>query len=55
MPKRWDKLCESEGIHCQHTMHNEPHQNGVAEQANRTLAKRSTTMLNEVYLPASFW
>ena len=55
MPKEWNKFCESEGIHRQHTVRDEPHQNGVAEQANRTLAEGITTMLNEAHLPASFW
>lgn len=55
MPKVWEQFCESKGIHQKHTVHNKPHQNGVAEHANRTLAEGITTMLNEVHLPASFW
>lgn len=53
MPKEWDKFCESEGIHRQHTVRDEPHQNGVAERANRTLAEGITTMLNEAHLPST--
>ena len=36
-------------------MRAEPHQNGVAERANRTLVKGITTMLQEAKLPDSFW
>ena len=55
MSKEWNQLCEKEGIKRQHTLRSEPHQNGVAEQANRTLAEGITTMLNEAHLPPSFW
>ena len=43
------------GIARQHTTRNEPHQNGVAERANRTLAEGATSMLTEAHFPASFW
>jgi hypothetical protein len=43
------------GISRQHTVRNEPHQNGVAERANRTLEEGATAMLQESHLPASFW
>ncbi|THH02998.1 hypothetical protein EW145_g6619 [Phellinidium pouzarii] len=55
MPREWDHFCNSEGIHCQHTIRAEPHQNGVAERANWTLVEGITTMLNEAHLPATFW
>ena len=31
MSTEFDQLLAESGIHCQHTVHNEPHQNGVAE------------------------
>ena len=43
------------GIHVQHTLRNEPHQNGIAERANRTLAEGVTAILNEARLPPMFW
>ena len=55
MSKEWEDLCRREGIARQHTVRAEPHQNGVAERANRTLKEGITTMLNEAHLPASFW
>ncbi|THH05660.1 hypothetical protein EW145_g4631 [Phellinidium pouzarii] len=55
MPREWDQFCNSEGIHRQHTIRAEPHQNGVAERANWTLVEGITTMLNEAHLPATFW
>ena len=54
MSKEWDQFCAAAGIHRQHTIRDEPHQNDVAERANRTLAEGITTMLNEAHLPASF-
>ena len=36
MSKEWDQFCAAAGIHRQHTIKDEPHQNGVAERANRT-------------------
>ncbi|KAL5532213.1 hypothetical protein ACEPAF_5777 [Sanghuangporus sanghuang] len=53
--KEWDQFCITAGIHRQHTIRDKPHQNGVAERANRTLAEGITTMLNEAHLPSSFW
>ena len=44
-----------QGIQFQHTVRAEPHQNGVAERANRTIAEHVTSMLTESHLPASFW
>lgn len=51
----WDLFCATEGIHRQHTVHAEPHQNGVAERANCTLMEAVISMLNEAKLPGSFW
>jgi hypothetical protein len=39
----------------QHSEPNEPHQNGVAEKANRDIAAAATTMLVQAKLPPSFW
>jgi hypothetical protein len=39
------------GIARQHTVCNEPHQNGVAECANHTLEECATAMLQESHLP----
>lgn len=55
MSKAWDDFCVTKGIHRQHTVRNEPHQNGVAERANRTISEGITAMLNEAHLPESFW
>ena len=44
-----------QGIQFQHTVRAEPHQNGVAERANRTIAEHVTAMLTESHLPSSFW
>lgn len=55
MSKEFDSFLASAGIARQHTVRNEPHQNGVAERANRTLSEGVTTMLVEAKLPASFW
>src|ERR1700761_4007116 len=44
-----------QGIQFQHTVRAEPHQNGVAERANRTIAEHVTAMLTESHLPPSFW
>ncbi len=43
------------GIALQQTLRNEPHQNGVAERANRTLAEGIISLLTESNLPPSFW
>ena len=49
------EFCTREGIHRQHTEPDEPHQNGVAERANRSIAEGSTALLAQSKLPASFW
>src|SRR6202012_4504336 len=43
------------GILRHFTMRAEPHSNGVAERAIRSLANDATSMLYESQLPASFW
>src|ERR1700754_1380097 len=43
------------GILRRFTMRAEPHSNGVAERAIRSLANDATSMLYESQLPASFW
>ena len=55
MSKEWEELCTTSGIKRIHTLRAEPHQNGVAERANRTIKEGITTMLNEAGLPPSFW
>ena len=55
MSREFTEHLASCGIARQHTVRNEPHQNGVAERANRTLAEGITAMLSESRLPPSFW
>jgi len=55
MGKEYEKFCVDHGISRQHTEPNEPHQNGVAERANRDIADGATTLLVEAKLPPSFW
>ena len=55
MSNEFNAYLAAAGITRQHTVRNEPHQNGVAERANRTIAEGITAMLNEARLPASFW
>ena len=55
MSREWESFCSAKGIHRQHTVRAEPHQNGVAERANRTLMEGIIAMLNESKLPGSFW
>ena len=54
MSSEMEQFCSKAGIHCQHTVRAEPHQNGVAEHANRTISEGITTMLNKACLPSSF-
>ncbi len=51
----FDDYLKAAGIHCQHTVRNEPHQNGVAERANWTIGEGVTAILKELHLPPSFW
>ena len=39
MSKEFHAFCDAHGIERQHTVRNEPHQNGVAERFNRTAAE----------------
>ena len=55
MSNEWEAFCASHGIQRQHTVRAEPHQNGVAERANRTIMEHIIAMLNESKLPGSFW
>ena len=55
MSTEWESFCSANGIQRQHTVRAEPHQNGVAERANRTLHEGIISMLNESKLPGSFW
>ena len=55
MSEEFETFLATHGIARQHTLRDEPHQNGVAERANRTLVEGITTMLNESRLPPSFW
>src|SRR5262249_18588771 len=43
------------GITQRFTMRNEPHSNGVAERAIRSVSDTATAMLHESNLPSSFW
>ena len=53
--KEFNEFCANEGILRQHTEPNEPHQNGVAEHANKEIAAGATTLLVQAKLPPSFW
>ncbi len=55
MSTAFDDYLKAVGIHRQHTVCNEPHQNGVAEHANRTIGEGVTAILKESRLPPSFW
>ena len=54
MSNEMNQFCIDAGISRQHTVRNEPHQNGVTERANRTLAEGITALLAESNLPPSF-
>ena len=55
MSAEWEQFCVQHGIQRQHTVRAEPHQNGVAERANRTIMQHVIALLNESKLPGSFW
>ena len=55
MSNEWQAFCNDAGIRRQHTIRAEPHQNGVAERANRTIMEHALALLNEAKLPGSFW
>ncbi|KAL7278120.1 hypothetical protein ACG7TL_008091 [Trametes sanguinea] len=53
--REYNDFCAQHGIQRQHTEPDEPHQNGVAERANRTIAEGATALLSQSKLPPSFW
>ena len=53
--KEFEDYLARKGTKHRLTMHDTPKQNGVAEWLNRTLVKRSSTMLIESNLPSSLW
>ena len=55
MGQQYIDFCAQHGIHRQHTEPDEPHQNGVAERANRTTSEGATALLAQAKLPPSFW
>ena len=55
MSHEFEEFCINEGIKREHTLRAEPHQNGVAERANRSISESITTMLTEANLPSYFW
>ena len=54
MGKEYAAVCAEHSIHRQHTEPDEPHQNGVAEQANRTISEGATALLAQSKLPPLF-
>lgn len=48
-------FCSERGIHLEYTQTAEPHQNGVVERPNRTLAEGVISMLQQANLPPSWW
>ncbi|PIL36549.1 hypothetical protein GSI_00238 [Ganoderma sinense ZZ0214-1] len=54
MGQEYIDFCAEHGIR-QHTEPEEPDQNGVAEQANRTTSEGATALLAQAKLPPSFW
>ena len=50
MGRPFIEFCAREGIHRQHPEPDEPHQNGVAERANRSIAEGSTALLAQSML-----
>ena len=55
MSREWEAFCVEQGIQRQHTVRAEPHQNGIAERANRSIMEHTLALLNESKLPGSFW
>ena len=47
--------CQEHGIRVEHTMRNEPHQNGVAERPWRTLSSGIVAMLKDSGLGQQWW
>ena len=55
MSREFLQFTTQHGIQRRHSTWNRPQQNGLAEQANRTMGDRITAMLAESGLPFSFW
>lgn len=53
--KKVDAYLREHGIQHQLTIPYTPQQNGVAERANRTIAEKARSMLQEAGLPARYW
>jgi transposase InsO family protein len=53
--KKWDEFMARNGIRREFSVTNNPHQNGVAERANRTVVEMARTMLIGAHMPANFW
>jgi transposase InsO family protein len=55
MSQEFEAFCIDHGIQRQHTVRNQPQQNGVAERANRTMEEGIICMLHKLEMPPSFW
>ena len=53
--KQMTELCKELGIHHEETAPYTPHQNGVAERANRTICDRIRSIIAETGLPKALW
>jgi transposase InsO family protein len=55
MSNEFQKFLDECGISREHTVHNRPQQNGVAERANRLFAERIVALLEESGLSRKYW
>src|SRR6266702_3363115 len=55
MSGKFEAFCTEHGIQRQHTVRNQPRQNGVAERANRMIEEGVVSMLYESCMPTAFW
>src|SRR5882762_2597585 len=55
MSKEFNDHCHKKGIVRRHTVRNRPQQNGSAENGNKVIGERITSMLSEANLPMQFW